>query len=130
MCRRYTVRLRIVSLRIIFALVELLRLLIVTHFLNQICLSSDPLLDLEGAIQMLIDVWVRRWLLGSTVKYGRDTHIGDVLHVSQVYFACRRRHIWSLKDIFHFGLLVSGNKIIMRTLCIEPILFRIFLWGR
>ena len=72
---------------------------------------------------------VRGGFLRSTMKNGRNTHIRNILHICQVYFACRLSHIWSLENILHFHLLVSRNKIVTLTLSIEAVFFWVFLRG-
>ena len=72
---------------------------------------------------MLIHRMVRGGFLRSIMKYGRNTHIRNILHICQVYFACCLSHIWSLEYILHFHLLVSRNEIVTLALSIEAIFF-------
>jgi len=79
---------------------------------------------------MLIYVLVRGWFLQAIVnfvEYGRNTHIRNILHICQVYFACRLSHIWSLEYILHFNLLVSRNEITIWTISVKTIFICLFL---
>ena len=90
---------------------------------------STPLLYLKRTVQMLIYVLslIRGRLLHTTVEKGWNTHVRNILHIWQVYFACPLRHIRSLENVLHFYLLVSGNKIITLTLSVKPTFFCVFL---